>query len=138
MSASIPTVPVVVSVVIAIVTTLSATSLTSVEERPLAVEWPYMRLAKWSNGALIDVEYDRTVNPLVWLFEGQVQRTVPFTIPGARLMEIDDWDRAADGAIGDRCRGPTQRIHRLDFPRRNAVGSYPNIAVWANALGFRS
>jgi hypothetical protein len=126
MSASIPTVPVVVSVVIAIVTTLPATSLTSVEERPLAVEWPYMRLAKWSNGALIDVEYDRTVNPLVWLLEGQVQRTVPFTIPGARLMEIDDWDRAADGAIG------------LSGSATDAEGRLSGFIAWISPDGMRS
>ena len=96
----IPRVLIVVMTAIAIVSTLAATSLTSVEDRPIAVEWPYMRLAKWNNGALINVEYDHTVNPLVWLFEGQVQQTVPFTIPGARSMEIYDWDRAADGTIG--------------------------------------
>lgn len=122
----IPKVLIVVTAVIAIVLTLSATSLTSIEERPIAVEWPYMRLAKWNNGALINVEYDKTVNPLVWIFEGQVQQTMPFTIPGVRSMEIYDWDRAADGTIG------------LSGSATDAEGRISGFIGWLSPDGMRS
>lgn len=121
-----PRVLIIVTTAIAIVSTLAATSLTSVEDRPIAVEWPYMRLAKWNNGALINVEYDQTVNPLVWLFEGQVQQTVPFTIPGARSMEIYDWDRAADGSIG------------LSGSATDAEGRFSGFIAWISRDGLQS
>jgi hypothetical protein len=85
-----------------------------------------MRLAKWSNGALLNVEYDQTVNPLVWLFEGQVQRTMPFTILGARSMEIYDWDRATDGTIG------------LSGSAIDAEGRLSGFIAWISPDGMRS
>jgi hypothetical protein len=83
-----------------LVSMLSAASLSPVENLPLAVSWPLMRVPKWSHGALLTVQYHDTTNPLIWLLERHGQRAVPFTIPEARSMLIYDWDRGADGTIG--------------------------------------
>jgi len=54
---------------------------------------------KWSNGALIDAQYPNTINPVIWVVERQSSRAVPFAIPGAKVLNIFDWDYGADGTI---------------------------------------
>jgi hypothetical protein len=78
---------------------LAAASLTLAEEIP-KISWPNTRVPKWSNGALIVVRDDHTISPTIWFVEHQSLRVVPFTIPGARSMNIYDWDRGIDGTIG--------------------------------------
>lgn len=60
-----------------------------------------MHHPKWSNGALVAVQNDDTVNPLLWVIEGgrQGPRAIPFTVPGSQSMLIYDWDRGADGTL---------------------------------------
>jgi hypothetical protein len=81
-------------------TLLPAASLTLAEEIPNEISFPNMLVPKWSNGALIFVRDYHTINPTIWVVEHQSPHVVPFTIPGARSMNIYDWDRGMDGTIG--------------------------------------
>src|ERR1700730_12415914 len=82
-----------------VVSILSATSLTWVEDMPFPMSWKTMRIPKWSHGALIDVQYaDNETHPLIWVVERQRTYTLHFEIPGARSINIYDWDRTFDGS----------------------------------------
>jgi hypothetical protein len=78
---------------------LSAASLTWVEDVPLSLLWKAMRIPKWSHGALIDIQYaNNEIHPLIWVAERhRTTYTVPFEIPGARSINVYDWDRTFDG-----------------------------------------
>src|ERR1041385_8084773 len=73
---------------------VDATSLTWVEDVPLPMSWKVMRIPKWSHGALINVQNaDNGTHPLIWVVERQKTYTLNFEIPGARSINIYDWDR---------------------------------------------
>lgn len=90
---------VAVAAVSGLASPLDAASLTFAEDTPLEGTWPDMRVPKWSNGATISVQYDESLNPVIWLLERQGPHAVPFTIPGAKNMQIFDLDRGIDGTI---------------------------------------
>jgi len=66
---------------------------------PSAVAWSHMRVPKWSNGAVVDVQNDNSSNPLIWVLDRQGQRNVSFTIADAKSIAIYDWDRGLEGMI---------------------------------------
>jgi hypothetical protein len=70
------------------------------EDLRFAPSWHNVRMPKWSNGALVEVQYDDTTQPLVWLYDHQGSHAIPFSIPAARSMTLYDWDRGARGDIG--------------------------------------
>jgi hypothetical protein len=59
------------------------------------------RVPKWSGDVLIAVEGDRSVSPLVYAFgpDGRELSRIEFTLPGARLVGIDDTAHGSDGTI---------------------------------------
>jgi hypothetical protein len=90
----------VASTITALTLPLTAVSLTFAGDTPMPISRKPMRVPKWSNGALMVVEYPESVNTVIWIAEGQSLHTVLFSIPGARSIGISDWDRARDGTIG--------------------------------------
>ena len=79
---------------------LSAVSLNFAGDAPAGIWWPNMQPPKWSNGSLVAVQYPRTTAPVIWLAGPQGTRTVPFSIPGAQVLNVFDWDQGLDGTIG--------------------------------------
>jgi len=84
----------------ALITTLNAASLTWTGDLTFAPSWHNARIPVWSNGWLIEPQYDDTTQPLIWLYGHQETRPIPFSIPGARSMILFAWDRGAQGDIG--------------------------------------
>jgi hypothetical protein len=84
---------------LAITTVLGATSLIPAGDTPMSFSWPYMRIPRWSHGALINVQFEGSGNPLIWMSNGQTQHTVPFPIPGALSMLVYDEDHGVDGTL---------------------------------------
>ena len=58
-----------------------------------------MQLPKWSNGGLVTVQFKDPKYPLIWMFNRNGQRSLPFFIPGAESTLIYDCDRGSDGTI---------------------------------------
>jgi hypothetical protein len=79
--------------------TVSAASLVWLENVPVSFSWRPMRVAKWTHGNLVDVQNDGTAHPLIWLQNRQASHSIPFTIEGAQVIRVYDWDVAIDGSI---------------------------------------
>jgi hypothetical protein len=58
-----------------------------------------MMVPKWSHGALMNVQYQDTNSPLIWIDDGIAQHAVPFSIKGALSMLVYDCDRGSDGTL---------------------------------------
>lgn len=77
----------------------AASSLVPAGDVPMKFSWSHMRVPKWSHGALINVQYQDTNNPLIWIDDGNTQHAVPFSITGALSMLVYDYDRGTDGTL---------------------------------------
>ena len=80
----------------------SGASLKLAGEVPFSFDMSNQRIPKWSNGQLLALEGSGSAYPAIRIFnaQGNPVSVTPFSIPGAALIQVADFDRGIDGTIG--------------------------------------
>jgi hypothetical protein len=80
---------------------LQAESLSLEYEMKIGVDFGGMHVERWSEGALVNFVSNETAAPTLLSFDDQGKQlgAIVFTIPGAKMIDLDDIARSPDGSL---------------------------------------
>ena len=80
---------------------ICAASLSMDHEAKIAYNVRGMRVPQWAGGALVAFDSNRTSTPVLLSFDDQGNQfqAIPFTIPNAEMIDLDDITRGLDGSL---------------------------------------